>query len=132
VATWHCNDMVVDSAGRAYVGNFGFDLQGGDVVPAKLARVDPDGSVHVAAEDLLFPNGTVILPGGRTLVIAETYGQRLTAFDVGADGSLSGRRVWAETPGVFPDGVCLDAEGCIWVASPVTGEAIRYREGGEV
>lgn len=132
VATWHCNDLAVDGTGRAYVGNFGFDLHGGTPVPAVLARVDPDGSIHVAASDLMFPNGTVIFPDGRTLVVAETYAARLTAFDVGAGGALSNRREWAPTPGVLPDGTCLDAKGGIWAASPTTGEVIRYLEGGAV
>lgn len=121
VATFHCNDMVVDVQGRAYVGNFGFDLFDPNLTmtpealaglpKAALARVDPDGSVHVAARDLAFPNGTVITPDGRTLIVAESIGQRLTAFDIGADGALLNRRVWAETPRVAPDGICLDEAG---------------------
>lgn len=129
---WHANDMVVDAGGRAYVGEFGFDLFGGELRPSVLVRVDPDGAITAAAEDLVFPNGTVIAEDGRTLIVAETYANRLTAFDVGPRGELSNRREWASTPDVFPDGICLDAEGCVWVASPVKGEAIRYREGGEV
>lgn len=132
VFPWHANDMVVDAAGRAYVGNFGFDLGGGEVTSTVLACVDPDGTIAVAAEDLLFPNGAVITPDGKTLIVAETYGARLTAFDIGAGGEVANRREWSPTPGVFPDGICLDAEGCVWVASVTTGEAIRYREGGEI
>ena len=132
IATWHTNDMVVDAQGRAYIGNFGFDLlAGGDPVPAKLALVTPDGAVRVAAEDLLFPNGTVITPDGSTLIIAETYGRRLTAFDIAEDGSLSGRRVFAELD-VLPDGICLDAEGAVWVSHPRAPECVRVLEGGEV
>lgn len=134
VATWHCNDMVVDAAGRAYVGNFGFDMWAHDaaVQPAALARVDPDGTVSVAAADLQFPNGMVITPDGGTLVVAESYGGCLTAFDVAPDGSLSGRRTWAALSGATPDGICLDAQGAIWLASPVGHEVLQVREGGEV
>lgn len=132
-ATWHCNDMVVDAGGRAYVGNFGFDLDAGvDPVTACVVLVEPDGRARVAAEDLRFPNGTVITPDGRTLVIGESYGACLTAFDVAPDGSLSGRRLWAQLVGAVPDGICLDAEGAIWSACPLTGRVLRVREGGEV
>ena len=113
LATWHCNDMVVDSQGRAYVGNFGSEM--GDV-SANLVLVSPDGAVRVVAEDLAFPNGSVITPDGSTLIVAETWGLRLTAFDIQADGSLADRRLWAELD-VPPDGICLDAEGAIWVAA---------------
>jgi sugar lactone lactonase YvrE len=135
VATFHCNDMVTDAAGRCYVGNFGWDLFDRDAprTPAKLARVDPDGSVHVAAEDLVFPNGTVITPDGKTLIVGETFAGQMTAFDIAADGSLSNRRVWAALPeGAVPDGCCLDAEGAVWVASPTTNDVIRLKQGGEV
>ncbi|VVJ22141.1 gluconolactonase [Amycolatopsis camponoti] len=141
------NDMVVDDRGRAWVGNFGFDLMGGAPLRyTTLTRVDPDGSVSVAAEDLGFPNGMVILPGG-VLVVAETFAGRLTAFDIGADGELSGRRVWAqfgETPRtddvgeavqrleVAPDGICADAEGAIWVADAVHNRVLRVEEGGRI
>ncbi|HEV2364912.1 MAG TPA: SMP-30/gluconolactonase/LRE family protein [Caulobacteraceae bacterium] len=133
IADHHTNDMVVDANGRAYVGNFGFPLPGGKPKTTRMARVDPDGSVHVAAEELMFPNGTVITPDGRTLVVGESFAGRLTAFDVAADGSLTNRRVWAQLPApAAPDGICLDAEGAIWVASPTTNNVLRVREGGEV
>jgi sugar lactone lactonase YvrE len=134
VATWHPNDMVVDAKGRAYVGNFGFPLYPrGETKAAKLARVDPDGSVHEAADELIFPNGAVITADGRTLVVGETFAARMTAFDIALDGGLSNRRVWAMLPqGAVPDGCCLDAEGAIWVASPITNDVIRLHEGGEV
>jgi len=133
VATGHCNDMVVDAVGRAYVGNFGFAYPGGEMKPAKLARADPDGRVVVAAEDLIFPNGSIITPDGKTLIVGETFAGRMTAFDIAPDGSLSNRRVWAALPeGAVPDGACLDAEGAVWVASPTTNDVIRLREGGEV
>jgi sugar lactone lactonase YvrE len=130
VAGGPCNDMVVDAAGRAYVGNFGFDRAGGEPQQdAALARVDPDGSVQVAAEGLAFPNGAVITPDGKRFIIGETLGHRLTAFDVAADGGLSGRRVFADLPGVWPDGICLDAEGAVWVADARGGRVVRVKEG---
>jgi sugar lactone lactonase YvrE len=133
LASFHCNDMVVDPRGRAYVGNFGWDLHGGGApVPANLILVEPDGRTRVAASELRFPNGTVITPDGRTLIVGETFGPCLTAFDVAEDGSLSGRREWAPMEKAVPDGICLDAEGCIWVASPVSGAVLRLRQGGEV
>jgi sugar lactone lactonase YvrE len=134
IATWHANDMVVDAAGGAYVGNFGFSLTPRrEVKAAKLAWIGPDGAVTEAADDLLFPNGMVIAPDGRTLVVGESAARRLTAFTIGPDGDLDDRREWAPMPeGAFPDGICLDAEGAIWVASPASREVIRLREGGEV
>ena len=134
VSTLNPNDMVVDAQGRAYVGNFGFPLYPrGEVKPARLARVDPDGSVHEAADGLIFPNGTVITPDGKTLIVGETFAGRMSAFDIAPDGGLSNRRVWAELPaGAAPDGCCLDAEGGIWVASPTTNDVIRLHERGAV
>jgi len=134
VAAFNPNDMVVDAKGRAYVGNFGFPLYPrGETRPAKMARVDPDGSVHEAADELIFPNGTVITPDGKTLIVGETFASRMTAFDIAADGGLSNRRVWASLPeNAVPDGCCLDAEGAIWVASPTTNDVIRLHEGGRV
>ena len=134
LAAYHCNDMVVDATGRAYVGNFGFDLHAGDSPsPANLILVHPDGRSEVAAPDLRFPNGAVITPDGRTLIVGESFGGCLTAFDVAEDGTLSGRREWARLEGAVPDGICLDAEGAIWVASPIgKGGVLRVREGGEV
>jgi sugar lactone lactonase YvrE len=130
------NDMLVDGLGRAYVGNFGFDYEA--PWPAdpttSLSRVDRDGSVSEAASELSFPNGMALTPDGRTLIIAETFGFRLTSFDVGPDGTLSGRRVWADLTGtgIFPDGICLDAEGAVWVAAAVGPRCVRVREGGEI
>ncbi len=135
----HCggkaNDMVVDAKGRAYVGNIGFDLEAQPIAPkpTSLVRVDPDGSVHVAARELWCPNGLAITADGRTLVAAESAAGRLAAFDVAADGSLSGQRVFATLPeGAAPDGICVDAEDAVWVASPTTREFLRVREGGAV
>jgi sugar lactone lactonase YvrE len=133
LASFHCNDMVADVHGRAYVGNFGYDVHGGAPVKnAALVLVAPGGEARVVADDLRFPNGMVITPDGRTLVVGETLGQRLTAFDIEDDGSLGGRRVWAQLERVLPDGICLDAEGGIWVATVVGGEVLRVLEGGEV
>lgn len=133
LAPFHCNDMVVDARGRAYIGNFGFDLQARQAPkPTGLILVRPDGQARVVAQDLHFPNGAAITADGRTLIIGETYASRLTAFDMADDGSLSGRRVWAALDKAAPDGICLDAEGAIWVASPISREVIRVREGGEV
>lgn len=133
LAPFHCNDMVVDEYGRAYVGNFGWDLHaGGKPRGTNLILVTPEGETRVVAEDLEFPNGAIITDDGTTLVIGETMGRKLTAFDVQSDGSLSNRRVWAATPEILPDGICLDAEGAIWVASPVSRGCFRVLEGGEV
>ena len=134
LAHFPCNDMVVDATGRAYIGNFGFDLFTKPVTPKPtlLLCVSPEGNVSVAANDLLFPNGTVITPDGRTLIIGETFGRKLTAFDVADDGRLSNRRVWAELGEIAPDGMCLDAEGAVWVASPRTNEFVRVLDGGVI
>ncbi len=134
LASWYCNDMVVDGEGRAYVGNFGFDLhQGAAPKPAELIRVDVDGSATVEDNDVMFPNGTVITPDGNTLIVGESFGGRLTAYDVAPDGSLSNKRTWAELPqGAVPDGICLDSDGGIWSASPTSNECLRQVEGGEI
>ncbi|TKT75734.1 SMP-30/gluconolactonase/LRE family protein [Aquamicrobium sp. LC103] len=127
------NEMVVDATGRAYVGNIGFDFEAGDpVTPTMLVMVNTDGRPRVVAEDLVCPNGTVITPDGKTLIIAESLANRLTAFDILSDGGLSNRRVFAEVPSHIPDGICLDAEGGVWAASPFTNSVIRVREGGEI
>jgi sugar lactone lactonase YvrE len=143
IATFHCNDMIVDAAGGAYVGNFGFDLDAAiaargvaDVLAnhptAKLAYVAPDGQTRVAAEGMHFPNGPVITPDGKTLILGETLAGVLTAFDIGPNGDLANRRVWAPLAPAIPDGICLDAEGAIWVANPVAPQCLRIAEGGEV
>jgi sugar lactone lactonase YvrE len=133
LATGPCNDMVVDAAGRAYVGNFGFDRHRGEPPRTTcIARVDPDGRVTRAADELSFPNGTVITPDGRTLIVAETLAHRLTAFDVAADGALSNRRVFAALEGCFPDGICLDADGAVWVADARRPRVLRVLDGGHI
>jgi len=127
------NDMVVDARGRAYVGEVGFDVHGGaPYKAAALVLVAPEGLARVVDPDLSCPNGTVITADGRTLIVGESLADRLTAYTIADDGSLSDRRVWAAVEGLGPDGICLDAEGCIWVASPMRGIVQRLREGGEV
>lgn len=144
-STFLCNDMVVDGVGRAYVGNFGFDLdaeihaRGPESVIADhprtcLALVQADGSVSDAApgERFSFPNGMVISPDDSTLIVGETLGGRLTALDIGADGALSNRREWAPTWPRIPDGICLDASSAIWIANPLAPECALIAPGGEV
>jgi sugar lactone lactonase YvrE len=148
LASGHLNDMIVDAEGRAYVGNFGFDLMAGDdPTPTALVRVDPDGAVTVVAEDLWFPNGTVITPDGTTLIVGETLAARYTAFTVGAGGELTDRRPWGQmapdpdlstfdstlaTLQFGPDGCSLDAEGHIWSADAIGRRCCRVAPGGEL
>ena len=127
------NDMVVDRQGRAYAGNIGYDFDAGaEYAPTVIALVKPDGAVSVAADDLACPNGSVITPDGRTLIVAESRGKRLTQFDIAPDGNLSNRAVFADLGDDVPDGICLDAEGCVWVAALFTGSVKRLRKGGEI
>jgi sugar lactone lactonase YvrE len=127
------NDMVVDDRGNAYVGNFGYDmLGGGRPAPANLVLVTPDGRARVLAEDLLFPNGAVITEDRSTLVVAESFGARLTAFRIGPDGSLSARRLFADLGGRTPDGICIDAENAVWASCFGQDEFVRVRDGGEI
>ncbi len=128
-----CNDMVVGATGRAYVGNFGFDMYAGEK-PRKtcVIAVEPDGTARVAADGLGFPNGSVITPDGSTLLVGESMASQISAFDIADDGSLSNARVWAKIDEATVDGMCLDAEGAIWAACPFTGRVLRIREGGEV
>lgn len=144
----HPNDMVVDDEGRAYLGNFGFDLMaGGDIETAALLRIDPDGTVTQVADDLWFPNGSVLTPDGSTLIVDETVGNRISAFAVAADGSLGERRDWAvfgDLPSTralgeaigearyAPDGCCLDADGNVWTADALGGRVCLVSEGGEI
>jgi sugar lactone lactonase YvrE len=148
LVTGHLNDMLVDEVGRAYVGNFGFDLMSGAALrAANLIRVDPDGTASVAAEGLAVPNGMALLDGGATLVVAESFGNRLSAFTVGSDGTLAARRDWArfgpmpasdELPSVLaevavvPDGICGAPDGTVWVADADHHRAIRVAEGGTI
>ncbi len=133
VTSYLTNDMVVDARGRAYVGEVGFDVHGGaPYKAAALVLVTPDGRTRVVDPDLSCPNGAVITPDGRTLIVGESLADRLTAYTIADDGSLTDRRVWAAVEGLGPDGICLDADNCIWVASPMCGLVQRLREGGEV
>jgi len=132
-ATGLCNDMVVDAHGNAYVGHFGFDLYNrAKFQPASLLLVRPDGEVTVAADDIAFPNGTVITADGKTLIVGQSFGGSYLAFDIAEDATLSNRRVWAEIPGTAPDGCALDEEGAIWFSDALGSQVIRVLEGGEV
>ena len=147
LAPGELNDMLVDDDGRAWVGNFGFDLFGGaPACSTVLISVALDGSASIGAHDLAFPNGAVLTPDGRTLIIAETMANRLSAFTV-CDGSLTNRRTWAafgnppastdverimKEANVAPDGICLDAEGAVWVADVLNRRLIRVAEGGAI
>ena len=133
LATGDCNDMVMDAKGRCYVGNFGYDLLAGAApAMATLICVEPDGRARPVADGLNFPNGAVIMNGGRTLVVAETFGNCLTAFDLADDGSLTNRRLFAALDAHTPDGICLDSDGGIWVASFMTSVVLRVKDGGTV
>jgi sugar lactone lactonase YvrE len=134
LASSHCNDMVVDLHGRAYVGNFGYDFFKGEAQKtAELVMVAPDGAARVVVSEMGFPNGTVIPPDGKTLIVGESFRHCMTEFDITADGSLTNRRVWAELgEKSMPDGIALDAEGAIWIASPFSHELLRVKRGGEV
>jgi sugar lactone lactonase YvrE len=126
------NDIVADSRGRAYVNNIGFDFPGGEFAPGLVALVTPEGGVSQVADGLSFPNGMAISPDGATLIVAESYANRLSGYDIGSDGSLGSRRTWAETPGDHPDGICMDAEGAVWYADVGNRHCVRVREGGQV
>ena len=126
------NDIVVDGRGNAYIGNIGFDFPEAEFAPGTLALVTPDGSARQVADGVAFPNGIVVTPDNSTLIVAESYANRLTAFDIAPDGSLSNRRVWAELGDGVPDGICLDAEGAVWYGDVPNKRCVRVREGGEV
>jgi sugar lactone lactonase YvrE len=125
------NEIVVDGRGNVYLNNIGFDFPEGEVAPGIVALVTPDGSVRQVADGVEFPNGMAVTPDNATLILAESYGNRLTAFDIAADGSLANRRVWANLDG-FPDGICLDAENAIWYADVPNKRCVRVSEGGKV
>lgn len=126
------NEIVVDGRGNAYLNNIGFDFPAGPTAPGSIALVGPDGSARQVAEDVWFPNGMAVTPDNGTLIVAESYRNRLTAFDIAEDGSLTNRRVWADLGEDVPDGICLDAEGAVWYADVPHRHAVRVREGGEV
>ena len=133
LASFHCNDLLVDSKGRCYVGNFGYDLHAGDPVSnAEIILVSPDGEPKTVSNDVIFPNGMVITPDASTLIVAETFASRLSNFSILDDGSLGERELWADLGNALPDGICLDQEGAIWVACPNTGDVIRVEQGGVV
>lgn len=133
IATGHCNDMVVDRAGNTYVGNFGFDMEAGDdFATAKLALVRPDGSSETVADEMWFPNGSVITDDGATLIVGESFGAKFKAFDIAGDATLFNERVWADVPGTAPDGCAIDAEGAIWYSDAIGKQVVRVKEGGEI
>jgi sugar lactone lactonase YvrE len=127
-----CNEIVVDGRGTIYLNNVGFDFPEGEPAPGFVVRVAPDGEVSREDGDVMFPNGMVVTPDNATLIVAESYGRCLTAFDIGADGSLTGKRVWAELGEGTPDGLTLDAEGAVWYADVPNQRCVRVAEGGDV
>jgi sugar lactone lactonase YvrE len=126
------NEIVVDSRGNAYINNVGFDFPGGEFAPGTIALLEPDGSARQVADGIAFPNGMAVTADNSTLIVAESYGSTLTAFEIASDGSLADRRTWADTPGDHPDGICLDADGAVWYADVGNKHCVRVREGGEV
>jgi sugar lactone lactonase YvrE len=126
------NDVVVDGRGNAYVGGTGFDFPGAEFRPGTVAVVAPDGAMRQVADGVAFPNGVAVTADGATLILAESYGRRLTAWDIEEDGGLSGRRVWADLGDGVPDGICIDADGAVWYADVPNRRCVRVREGGEV
>lgn len=127
------NELVVDGRGNAYVNGGGFDLMAGEeFAPGIVALVTPDGSARQVADGIEFPNGMLVTPDDSTLIVAESYAKRLTAFDIAADGGLFNRRVWADLDDGVPDGICLDAENAVWYADVPNRRCVRVREGGEV
>jgi sugar lactone lactonase YvrE len=126
------NDIVVDGRGNTYVNNTGFDFPGAAFAPGTLAVITLDGIARQVAGELAFPNGMAVTPDNGCLIVAESYAEQLTAFDIAADGSLTNRRVWAHIPGSHPDGICLDAEGAVWYGDVPAQRCVRVREGGEV
>jgi sugar lactone lactonase YvrE len=126
------NEIVVDGRGNAYVNCVGFDFPGGEFAPGSVAVVTPVGAAQQVADDVAFPNGMAVTPDNSTLILAESYGKRLTAFDIAGDGGLANRRVWADLGDGVPDGICVDAEGAVWYADVPNQRCVRVREGGEV
>jgi sugar lactone lactonase YvrE len=125
------NDIVVDGRGNIYVNDVNYDFPGGEFRPGWVALVTPDGQVRRVAEELFFPNGMAVTADNSTLIVAESHGGRLTAFDIEENGDLTHRRVWAKVEGP-PDGICIDAEGCVWYADVPNRRCVRVAEGGQV
>jgi sugar lactone lactonase YvrE len=126
------NEIVVDGRGNTYINNQGFDFPGGEFAPGTIVLLKADGSARQVADGIAFPNGMAVTPDNSTLIVAESYAQRLTAFDIAADGSLSNRRVWADLDDGAPDGICLDADNAVWYGDVPNQRCVRVREGGEV
>ena len=126
------NDIVVDGRGNAYVNSIGFDFPGGEFAPGFVVLITPGGEVTPVADGLAFPNGMAVADDNSTLIVAESYAEQLSAFDIADDGVLTNRRVWAATPGDHPDGICLDNEGAVWYADVGNRHCVRVREGGDV
>jgi sugar lactone lactonase YvrE len=127
------NELVVDGRGNAYINGGGFNLMAGaPFAPGIIALVNPDGAARQVADGLAFPNGMLVTPDNSTLIVAESYAKRLTAFDIEADGSLSNRRVWADLQNGVPDGICFDSESAVWYGDVPNKRCVRVREGGEV
>lgn len=163
LASFHCNDMLVNTQGCAWVGNFGYDLHAGEAIKsAEIVFISADGDSHISTQDVIFPNGMAISADGNTLIVAETFAARITAFDITADGSLINKRLWADlrtaklhqsehtqntqnnseetitdldqlgANAAFPDGICLHPDGSLWVAAPNIGQVLQLREGGKI
>ena len=126
------NEMVVDGRANAYINNIGFAFPAGEFAPGTVALLTPNGSVRQVADGVAFPNGMAVTPDNSTLIVAESYGNKLTAFEIAEDGDLSNRRVWADLGDGVPDGICLDAEGAVWYADVPNKRCARVAEGGEV
>jgi sugar lactone lactonase YvrE len=132
ISTKPWNDIVTDGRGNTYVNNIGFDFPAGEFAPGLIALITPDGRVRQVADGLAFPNGMAVTPDNSTLIVAESYGGVLTAYDIAPDGDLGNPRVWADLQGAAPDGICIDAEGAVWFAEVPGRRCVRVREGGEV
>jgi sugar lactone lactonase YvrE len=135
LAVGNCNDMVVDYQGRAYIGDWGFIKfpQKGEVTVAHLMVVTPEGKARVVSNQVCFPNGSIVTPDNKTLIVADSTAYNLAAFDIGNGGSLTNYRVWADLgKGVIPDGICLDAEGAVWVTNSSGNDVRRVKKGGEI
>lgn len=127
------NEIVVDGHGNAYINCVGFDLMAGEeAAPGSIVLVTSDGSARMVADGLMFPNGMAITPDNKTLIVAESYANKLTAYEIADNGNLLNRRVWAEVGDNYPDGICLDEDGAVWFADVPNRHCVRVREGGEV